>query len=333
MSQNAEIITGLFREGQLITLSGGFRMGKSPLLLDWAFSITTGTPWCGRKVMPHPVVLLSHETPDWQFRPDWERLAAQRGVAPPCEPTMFEAFLEAGSEDSPATKELVDVICKPQSERFRWLEAKVLTKPNALLIIDPFDMFFRIEKKSIPIMEIYHFCRMLKRKSPLVTFLFTFNLRKKMRLAGQQPSLLDDPQDWLEEASGHLEIQTRSDVRLGLAHQGNSADGIRILNGVRRGSDSIEPMFLESRVVGESEEGYPLFAGYQPIKMSSLDLSLILSKTMERAWNEVADTFTLDDLENMGMTRSSAYRMIERLLNAGVAKKVEKGVWKKEFHP
>lgn len=326
-SAGAEIIEGIFREGQIITLSADFRMGKSPLLLDWLFSIATGTPWCGRQVLPRPVLLLGHETPDWQFRPDWERLAAQRGVSPPMEPTMFEVFLETGNEDDASTQELLAVLCKGIKERLAWLAAK--SRPGLVIATDPFDMFFRIERRSVGIMEVYHFCRMIKRKIAGVTFLFTFNTRKKLRLATEQPSLLDDPQDWLQEASGHLEIQTRSDVRLGIAHHGNPMDGVRILNGVRRGGDTMEPLFLESRVVGEDDNGRPLLAGFQPVPVTMVSLEDLLSPRLQNAYNAVEREFEIEDLVVLGLARSSAYRLVDRLTTVRLVEKVARGRWRK----
>ena len=320
-----EIIEGIFRESQLVTVSGGFGAGKSPLLVDWAFCIASGLKWCGRAVSPRPVLLLAHETPDWSFWHTWELLGQRYSITPPGEP-MFEALLEAGSEENASTAELLDVLTQTTDKKLAWVERKIAAKPNVVLAIDPFTLFLSVDtRKGTHIMALYKWARMLHRRFPAVTFLFSFNLRKKSRMAKDRPSLLKDPRDWLEEASGGLEIQTRSDVRIGMEYRGHAADGIHEFNGWRRG-EAIEPMLLISVVMGEDAQGKPLLAGFEPTPLVDEDVADLLSPRMKTVYDGLVpgDTYTVADLAAL-LPRSTAYNLRNRLLKLGLVEAAQGG--------
>lgn len=310
-------------------MSGGFGAAKSPLLLDWAFSLTTGLAWCGHKVRPRPVIIFAHETPDWSFWRSWTMLGERHGIALP---EGIELFLEAGSEETESTSELLNVLSQPMEKRMAWLEAKAATKPNAVIVVDPFNMFFPIDtKKGSHVMVVYKWCRMLHRKFPALTFIFSFNTRKKSRISQQHPSLIKDPRDWLEEASGGLEIQSRSDVRLGLEYKGDPGDRLFYFNGWRRGED-MEPMLLESVILGEDADGKPKLAGFKPsLLRPDEDPDEMLTPRQVDVWRGLAPgEFTVHDLEAAGLPRSSAYNMRNRLIRLGLVKKLEEGKFLKE---
>lgn len=325
-----ELIEGLFREAQLVTISGGFGAGKSPLLLEWAFCFATGLRWCGRRVQRRPVIIFAHETPDWAFWRGWLHLAERHAIAPPTEP-MIELFLEAGSEETATTAELLDVLSKQLEDRMKWLEQKVATKPNAVVMMDPFNMFFPVDtKKGAHIMVVYKWCRMLHRKFPAVTFIFSFNTRKKSRISQHHPSLVKDPRDWLEEASGGLEIQSRSDVRLGLEYKGDPGDRLFHFNGWRRGED-MEPILLESVVLGEDEDRKLKLAGFQASAVKDEDEAELLTPSQLEVWKGMAPgDYGIDDLQAAGLPRSSAYNMRNRLLRLGMVKDLGGGRFGKE---
>lgn len=322
-----EIIEGVFREAQIVTVSGGFGAGKSPLLANWAFCIATGLAWCGRRVVQRPVMIMAHETPDWSFWRGWELMGERYNIAPPTDLTC-EAMLEAGSEETASTAELLDALTKPLPQRVAWLEEKIAARPDMVLIIDPFSMFFSIELKAQQIMMIYKWARMLHRKHPAVTFVFSFNTRKKHRLSQHRPSLIKDPRDWLEEASGGMEIQSRADARVGLEYRGHSADGIHEFNGWRRG-EPMEPMFLTPFVLGEDGEGNSRLAGFEPTAVTDEDTLDLLSPKMKEVYDDIApgDVYTMADLIAK-MPRSTAYSFKRQAVRLGLLVPVDGG-WKR----
>ena len=324
-----ELIEGLFREAQLITVAGTFGAGKSPMLVEWAFCLTTGLSWCNRKVQPRPVIMLAHETPDWAFWECWASLGERYHITPSQD--RIEMFLEAGSEETEATTELLNVLSQPIEKRMAWLEAKVASKPDAVVFVDPFNMFFPVDtKKGAHVMVVYKWCRMLHRKYPGVTFVFSFNTRKKSRMAKEKPSLLKDARDWLEEASGGLEIQSRSDVRLGLEYLGDPADRLFCFNGWRRGED-MEPLLLESVILGDGRETKPRLAGFQVSTVKAETLDEMLTERQGEVWRTMAPgPCSIAELVGMGLPRSSAYNMRARLLRLGLVKPLEDGMFLKE---
>jgi len=328
-----ELIEGIFREAQLVTISGTFGAGKSPLLAEWAFCLTTGLRWCGRRVQRRPVLMLAHETPAWAFWRGWAAMGERHSLTPPDDPATVEMFLEAGSDENVSTAELLNVLAKSMDERMKWLESKVAAKPDAVVMVDPFNMFFPVDtKKGMHIMVVYKWCRMLHRTYPGLTFVFTFNTRKKSRIAAQQPSLIKDPRDWLEEASGGMEIQSRSDVRLGLEYKGDAGDRIFFFNGWRRGED-MEPMMLESVILGSDEEGKPKLAGFKPAPLREEDdLTAMLTDRQAELWRMLPPgEFTVADLEGDDkLSRASAYNMRTRLVRLGLVTDLGGGRMRKE---
>lgn len=325
-----EIIEGLFYSGEIVTLTGGFNVAKTPLLRDWAFCISTGTPWCGKRVERRPVLLLAHESTERKVIPDWERLAQYKKVPAPAMPEWFEIYMEAGSLDTAANTEILDVIAKPMADRLAWLKAKIAERPALVVMIDPFDMFFRIKKNdSQSILAVYHWCRMMRRHAPLLTFIFSLNMRKKPK--GTQikmPDLWEDPHGWLEEASGALELQSRSDARFGIAYKGASEEGVRVLNGVRR-ENSMDPMMLRSIVVGEDAGGTPLMAGFEKVEAYNVPVDEMLAPKHLETWMQLDTRFDMAELLRKSASTGTAYRLRNRLMQLGLVRELEKGVYEK----
>jgi RecA-family ATPase len=236
--QRTEIVEGLIREQQLIAFAGPYGVGKSPALADIGFHVLHGLPWCGRKAERRPVVHFDFETPGPIYKANLRNLSARLGLALPKVPEQIDVYLEHDDSTEPATKKLLDALSVTGLKSgLELVRGALSTNPNALVIIDPLELLFRVDTgKKQPVLELYSALRRLMSTFPAAAILTTFNLRKLdgKRMGGRVPLLLD-PRAWLEEVCGTLDILNRSDVRLGM-----DLYEMRVINGIRRG-ESMDP--------------------------------------------------------------------------------------------
>jgi hypothetical protein len=79
----AEVVEGLIREGQIVTLGGPYGVGKSPLLQELTICRLSGIPWLGRKVKPGPVIVFDFESSGPTFKRNLVLIAQRYGVPEP----------------------------------------------------------------------------------------------------------------------------------------------------------------------------------------------------------------------------------------------------------
>jgi hypothetical protein len=144
-----EIIEGILREGQIATLGGDYGMGKTPLLQDWVADLINGVTWCGRNVRRRPVIHLDFESNPSTFSESIRRICTQRDILLPRAPS-FRPFLYLSDPKLPDTKELFEAIEGPTEKRFQWLDKLLSSTPDAVVIVDPFDMLFCIDLSKAP---------------------------------------------------------------------------------------------------------------------------------------------------------------------------------------
>lgn len=326
---SAEIIAGIFREADIVTLSGWANVGKTPLLKDWSICIAGGVPWCGQAVTLRPVLLLDFESkthPFYEGAPDaappiagWNLMCQRRGVQPGT--LDAQVYIDHGNLDDPRTLELQSIPGMTYEQRFGWLDAKIAAKPDALVIVDPLALLFNVDKnKSQAVVALYSRLRALQRKYRSVSFLLVFNLRKRDRHA-DVPPLLENPHDWLQECAGTLDIQNRSDVRLGMEPLKEGELEPVVLHGFRRG-EAMEPFVLEPAWYGER------MCGFQRVPYNTLDLNAALSPRMRDVWECIPAQFTRTDAEH-ACSRATAYRFIARALALGLIVEESAGVYTK----
>ena len=325
MAQGAEIVEGLFREGDIVTLSGWMGIGKSPLLKDWAIAVSSGIPWCGRQTAQRPVLMIDFEAKEWAFLPALQRMAHRVGIAGV--PPLITPYIYNNADRPPETMELLSV-CKTASaeDRMNWLRSKLLAMPNALLIVDPLDMLFNIEKnKGRHVVMLFHKFRELSFDFPQAAFIFVYNLRKANKNI-EPPNLFQDPRGWLQETAGSLDIQNRSDVRLGFDEY-PAEDGILVLNGLRRdekmGPVLLEPVWYAAPGMDKERE-----TGFKEATLRNVKVDTILNRRQLNVWQQIGEDFTVAGLEGL-MPRSSAYNMVQRCLTSGLARKVSEGAYRK----
>lgn len=287
LTERPEIIEGLIREGQLAILVGTYGLGKSPLVQDLCLHLAFGEPWCGRKLEQRPVLYFDFESPAVVVKSNIERLAARKGFPVP-NPDEIKFFLEHDEgRSSPSTASLHAALRKGRAGCMSLLRLSLFRSRNALIVIDPLDSMFPIDKRlGLEVLHLYYQLRGLIEEFPEVSILTTFNLRKRDRKAAC-PDLLSNPRDFLSEVSGANELLTRSDVRLGMDFHPRNSD-IRVLNGIRRGED-LHPLLLESVLAAGG------LAGFEQITPEVSDLVDMLTPKQYSYWRLLPDAFTFEE--------------------------------------
>lgn len=306
----SEIIQGLLREQQIAVCGGTYGVGKSPFLQDLAVRLVHGLPFCERQVEKRPVICFDHETPAAVFKVNVERICARLSVAVPS-PEELEIYLEFDDPKTPATAALLALLKTPTNvERVEFLRKLLQKKPNAVVIVDPLEKLFRLDKrKETEVLDLYQEFRFLLADFPSAAIITSWNLRKRDK-AVKLPNLLVSPREWLEEVSGSIEIMNRSDVRFGFDFNQRDPE-IRVLNGVRRGED-FHPLLL--RPVGLPGEE----AGFDQVRLEGPDLALAFTQTQLGHWHGLPQTFKFDDIADRTVPRSSLSRLLGRADSLGL---------------
>ena len=91
----------------------------------------------------------------------------------------------------------------------------------------------------------------------------------------------------------------------------------------------MEPILLKSIVVGESETGKPLMAGFEQVDIASLDVAEVLAPKQYETWMELDTHFTFDDIKRKSTSRAAAHRLRERLIANHMIRELEKDTYEK----
>lgn len=321
-AERNELIEGLIREGNLVAFAGPFGMGKTPLLADLTVRLIHGLPWCGRRVARRPVILFDCETPGPDYRKAITAIAARLKVSPPRVPDDLDVYLERDPLSEPGALALLKAVSEGgHDSKLRLIESSLDKRPNALVIVDPLEMFFRLDtSKKIEVLGLYRELRTLLAKFQEATLLGTFNLRKRDK-RGTKADLLSDARDWLEEVCGSLDLLNRSDVRLGIDTQD---DDIRVINGILRGRET-HPILIRS-FRGEDDQ----LAGFEQVTADDLQLRVSLSSTLKAHWDRLPQQFKFEEAADKIVPRSTLSRLIRTVTSLGVLVKDEDlGVFRK----
>lgn len=321
--QRREIIEGLIREQQLAAFAGPFGVGKSPTLADIVMHVLSGSPWCGRLVERRPVIHFDLETPGPVYKANLRNIATRLGVPRPTVPEELDVYLEHDKADEPSTSKLLTALEQQLPARLALLEEALTAKPNALVIIDPLELLFRIDTgKKQHILALYAALRRLLSKYPEAATLITFNLRKWAKKDSTRPDLLTDPREWMEEVCGTLDILNRSDVRLGMdIHD----EEVRVINGIRRGEE-MHPLLIRP----VSIEGGNL-AGFELCPPDGLNLHAAFTPKQLEYWDKLPASFRFEEAADRLVPRSSLKRLLDRAKSLGIIEHVN-GEWRKKVN-
>jgi hypothetical protein len=319
-----EIIRGLIREQELGLIAGTYGVGKSPLVSQIVTSVLNGIRWCGREVCQRSVIAFDLESAGPTYKRNLVNAAERFHVPPPRVPAELEAYVEHDSATEPGTAKLLEFL------KFSDLDCKIAClaemlgrKPNALVIIDPLELLFRVDTRDkMHVIDLYRKLRLLLTHFPHAAILFTVNLRKKDRRAQYSPDLLTDPRGWLEDVSGSLDILNRCDVRLGMDFCGNSE--LRVINGIRRGEE-LHPLLIQPVCVDDDSDRP---AGFELVSANAAQLVMALPGKLEEYWNKLETEFTFDQATTI-MGKSNFNRLKNRTMSLGVLKQVARGRYKK----
>jgi hypothetical protein len=312
-AERPEIIASVIREGQIGIIAGTYGVGKTPLLADIIEHVLNGRTWLGHAVHARPVISIDFETSSPVYKRNIRNIARRLGVPKPQVPDELDVYLEQDDPKEPGTAELLAALGGNIQARLNLLERALSQKPKALVIIDPPETLFRLDTaKRTTIQALYIALRRLLSKFPEAAMLLVFNLRKKDRKDRNPPDLLTDPRAWLEEICGSVAILDRCDVRLGMDFYGS--DGVKVINGVRRGED-IDPLFVRS--VGGPPDNW---AGFELVVPTEIDLQLAFTPKQKEYWDKLPVAFNFDEVADKLVPRASLFRLLKRAESLGVSR-------------
>lgn len=302
--ERPEIVAGMFRESQIVTLAGPFNTGKTPLLAHLAAQISRGLPWCGRAVVQRPVAHFDFESSDPAFRRNYRNIC--HGQMPEV-PEQLAPYVLNGRFTDPRTAALLSI--SSVADMMKLVVSLLEHQPTLLLIFDPVELAFPIDVlKKGDVLRLYKGFRKLLSQFPQAAIVSTHNLRKTDRKV-ELPDLANDPHGWLQEIAGSLDIVNRSDVRIGVTRY---AEGVMVINGARRNED-MHPLLL-----APIDDNPDELAGFRPISTQMPDLVRIFSPEQLSHWTKLPNEFNFSDHANNGIPKSSLSRLIHRAISLGV---------------
>ena len=315
-----EIAEGMIREQQLVAFAGPFGTGKSPMLADLAVHVLNGVPWCGRVVEQRPIIHFDLETSAPVYKANIQNMAARLGVPMPIVPAQLDVYLEHDSTEESGTQRLLAALEAGFGARIALIESALNEKPDALVIIDPLELLFRIDTgKKMQILWLYSELRKLLSRYPHAALIITFNLRKWSG-KGPQPNLLSKPREWLEEVCGTLDIMNRSDVRLGMdSHD----EDVCVVNGIRRGEE-MHPLLIRS----VTHRGQ--LAGFDFCSPEDSALKAAFTSKQVSYWNELPAKFRFEQVADKTVPRASLQRLLARAKSLGLVESNSDGLWVKK---
>lgn len=320
----AEVVEGLIREGQIVALGGPYRVGKSPLLHDLTICLLRGISWCGRKVIRRPIIAFDFESSSPMYKGNLLRIALRYQVPEPSVPNELAPYLQNDDPNEPLTARLLQALkSKNLGARLGLVDDALQSKPDAVVIVDPTELLFRIDtREKAHVTELFSNYRCLLAKYPKVVLINTFNMRKRDRKTRRRPDLLSDPRGWLEEICGTLDLMNRSDVRLGMDFYGSEDDGIKVINGLRRGED-LDPILI--RPYGDQPHD---LAGFERIPPDQVSLTKRLTVKQREYWDKLPKEFSFQEAVDI-MGKANFSRLRGRALSQGILEDGFSGVYRK----
>jgi len=330
-AQRREIIERLIREQQLVAFAGPYGVGKSPALADIGMHVLNGVAWCGRTAEKRPVIHIDLETPGPVYKANLRNIAARLNLSLPKVPPELDVYLEHDDLTEEGTKKLLAALAESKPEaRFKFIEEALDEKPDALVIIDPLELLFRIDTgKKQHVLWLYTELRQLLSRYQHAAMLITFNLRKQDRQRPYRPDLLKDPRTWLEEVCGTLDILNRSDVRLGMDAAIHDEE-VRVINGIRRGED-MQPLVIRSvDTNGMSAITGDNLAGFELCPPNTSNLKAVFTPKQLEYWNKLPPTFRFKDVADKSVPRASLQRLLDHAKSLGIIEKDGNDNWQKK---
>lgn len=318
-----EIVQGLFREGQIVTVAGAYNVGKSPLLAQIAVCAVNGIPWCGRQVTPRHVIHVDFESSLPGFVHNYRNTCKAYEIDPPKTPRDIDALVLNGDIKNPATLALHDAI-KTTGATITYLTALLKKNPDSLILLDPAEMLFPALLISKPdhALKIVHIWRSLFSEFPKAAVMGTYNMRK-LDPKAPIPDLIEDPHGWLREISGSNNLLSRSDIRIGMARRGRD-DDVRLINGIRRGENMYPMLLLPVEVGGDPD----VLGGFRRVSAQQGELRKMLGGKLGDYFSKLPSTFKFNDVAGNGVPRSTLSRLLNAAESLGYITK-SKGLWAK----
>lgn len=298
------VVEGLIRERSVNLLVGDSGLGKTPLALQLAVAVASGTAFLGRPVQSGKVLYADAESGVFELCRVLEGVSGLAGLdVPPSNVLLSSPNLNAPNFQSPAKS----------------LLAQVLDLRPVLVVIDPLRAYFAAaEEGARDAIEMIQGFRKLTADTGC-SWVILHHRRK--RNANRFVTLENDRLVWFEEAAGSLAVINGCDTRLGI-EETSSRHAALVVAGFVRSIGYIEPIYLD-RVL--DDEGDP--RGYRALTGTDY-----LSEPYRKAYGELPSRFRFTDARQAlgGTSGSNTVQLIRQCVSLGLVNKQGKDYVKRD---
>jgi hypothetical protein len=141
-----------------------------------------GIPWCGRSVKPGPVIAFDFESSGPTFKRNLTGICKRYEVPQPRVTAELQPYVQNDDPREPLTARLLEVLKSKNSDRLSLIAEALREKPNALVIVDPTELLFRVDtREKTHVTALFAEYRQILAKYPTTAIIGTFNMRKMDR--------------------------------------------------------------------------------------------------------------------------------------------------------
>jgi hypothetical protein len=269
------VVEGLFTARSVNVIAGDNTIGKSPLITQLGLAVASGSDFLGRPTTQGPVLYVDAEP--GTFGPMALNLVGYLGL-----PTFPKPFVHW----SPFGEMPIDDINKH-------LTRMIETFKPSLVIVDPLRLVFPKAEDTKEVAGVIAFQRKLAQQQGCA-WINIHHLRKEDAKQKQEtkPSLIYNPERWLQEVAGARGIINHCDTRLGVETQDGTKSDL-VIGGQRRGVGNLPPMFVKRVYANEQPVGYDLIIGTDT-----------LSSKEKEIFEKLPPMFTFSELRHTLNTKS-----------------------------
>ena len=220
----AEIVTNILSEGETVALVARPKTGKTRLMQQFSVAVARGpgAEFLGQPILRGGRVLyIDLESQEADAYARFAKIAGEHWG-------QVRACIKVHT-----VRTLADSKVGVDEKGLEYLRSVVRAFKADVLIIDTWRLFVGGKESGAAVVESLRALHKVRSENPKLAIVLLHHLRK--RTSGKAGlSLVDDPQGWVEEASGSLAFIAHTDAAFGLEREGRSGSERYIFNGSRR---------------------------------------------------------------------------------------------------
>ena len=310
LRQPKELIEGMLFEGETVPLLARPKTGKTRLAQQLAVAVAEGPDgdFLGQEVGFHaPVLYVDLESRPVDARNRFVKIAGEQWDSVQDKIHIYCVETLADSQ--------VGLIGEGQEKL-----NEMLQETNAgLMIIDTWRLVFSGKENDADTMvKNLRWLDGLRAVNPELSILLLHHLRKHYGGNSPRLSLREDPQLWLENASGSHAFIAHTDGAIGMEQEGKGQTSLFVLNGARRNGPT--PL-----LVLKSNEDTLRF---ERVGESEKDRLLVFTRAQVNLWSKLPEAFSWGEAEKIAggsAKKSLLSETLKRAKNCGLLSQISWG--------